>query len=193
MSSTWSSNDGAGSWLSDSRVKSHRASPTLESARLLEEADAIDRRVTISAADARFTFRQCLGPRARFADDQGVQALAEPRQCRDRVGSEQLPKPAPRDDAAPIRQVVDMVDFHADERVLVHHPNLQTVCRLDDQAVPVIDIGHRDDVGSALGVATESGYHRRAEKILNFGGRERSQHAVVCCKRCTTSTAKAAF
>lgn len=79
-------------------------------------------------------------------------------------------KSAPRDEAAPVREVVNVIDFHAHQRVLAHHPHLQAVGGLDEHRVPVIGVRDRDDVGAAFGVATESGDNFRAKQILNLGG-----------------------
>ena len=79
-----------------------------------------------------------------------------------------------------------MIDFDAHQRILAHHPHLQAVGRLDQQRLPVIGVHDRDDIGAAFGVATESGDDFRAKKILNLGGRERTQHAPNHCKQGTT-------
>jgi hypothetical protein len=91
------------------------------------------------------------------------------RKASDCVIAQLLFEPTPCDDAAPVRQIVDVIHFDTDPRVLVHHPQLQPIGRLDEQAFAVVRVRHRNDVGLSCGMASDPRDDLRLKEILYLG------------------------
>jgi hypothetical protein len=108
---------------------------------------------------------------ARLARQEWTKTLAKRNQRRRCDRADQLLEAAARDHASPVRQVVHVVDLHADFRVLSHHPEFQTVHGVTDQRVAVIGVRDRDDIRAALGVTADSRDEFRMQEIFDLGWR----------------------